>query len=351
MEPLDPRAALAANEKLWANNPELARRQLTMGPKDSEYRKEWMRYYQEAAAETAEPPSPEIEPEPIEEPPPPVSSDEPVQQCNAVASMTHEAKMEHAIKTASDKGLMDDFKDELPSIGELIAGIIVVGGVLVGLGAAAAAVASTGVGAVIEGIAAAIVILLAALGIWTSSVQIKDGIVTLLEFFDATRCDKAQTPEDLDEAGEAFADGVAKVGVGTIMMILSVLGGRKGVKMGKGAKGRWQASKKLPTIGKKVSQKQLRHVKGRKEWTDRGRGSYMNSAEDAQQVLNAVHNGEATVLGTTRQGHLLVRYNGVTGYNNNPAAGYTNQPTNVFLIKGSKSPSVVPTSPSAVPAN
>ncbi len=40
------------------------------------------------------------------------------------------------------------------------------GGVLIGLGVAAGAVASTGVGAVLEAIAAAIVLALAAVGIW-----------------------------------------------------------------------------------------------------------------------------------------------------------------------------------------
>ena len=54
---------------------------------------------------------------------------------------------------------------------------------------------------------------------------------------------------------------------------------------------------------------------------------------------------DGTLLGTTKEGHILVEYDGVTGFNNNPGFGYHDQPTTRFLIKGSKSPSVVPTSP------
>ena len=71
----------------------------------------------------------------------------------------------------------------------------------------------------------------------------------------------------------------------------------------------------------------------------------MNSKADAQSVLDSVHSGSAQVLGTTKQGHLVVRNAGVTGFNNNPGAGFVNQPTNVFLIKGTAKPSVVPTNP------
>jgi RHS repeat-associated protein len=102
----------------------------------------------------------------------------------------------------------------------------------------------------------------------------------------------------------------------------------------------------LPSgLGTKVSQRQLRHVKGRQEWIDRGEGSYLHSMNDAQAVLDAVHNGTARVLGTTRQGHVVVEFEGVTGFNNNPGAGFVDQPTNVFMIKGTAKPSVVPTSP------
>ena len=103
--------------------------------------------------------------------------------------------------------------------------------------------------------------------------------------------------------------------------------------------------KALDGISSKISQKQMRHVKGRKEWLQRGQGSYLSSVDDAQTVLDAAHSGSAKVLGRTSQGHVVVRYDGVTGFNNNPAAGFVDQPTNVFMIKGTSKPSIVPTSP------
>ena len=56
-------------------------------------------------------------------------------------------------------------------------------------------------------------------------------------------------------------------------------------------------------------------------------------------------------MGRTKHGDLLVKFDGVTGYNNNPVKGYVDQATNVFIVKGTKSPSVVPASPTmkAVP--
>jgi hypothetical protein len=65
--------------------------------------------------------------------------------------------------------------------------------------------------------------------------------------------------------------------------------------------------------------------------------------------LDAVHSGDATFLGATRNGQQVFQYNNVTGYNNNPGAGYINQATNTFIIKGTSSPSVVPTSPTWTP--
>ncbi len=109
------------------------------------------------------------------------------------------------------------------------------------------------------------------------------------------------------------------------------------------------ATAQLLRISRKVSQKQLRHVAGRSEWAARGKPSYMRSVEDAQTVLDAAHSGSARVLGTTKNGHVVVMYDGVTGFNHNPAAGFVDQPTNVFLIKGTAHPSVVPTSPAWQP--
>ena len=102
-------------------------------------------------------------------------------------------------------------------------------------------------------------------------------------------------------------------------------------------------------VGRKISQKQLRHIKDRNEWLQRGQGSYLNSVDDAQSVLDAMHSASATVLGKTNQGHIVVRFEGVTGFNNNAGAGFVNQPTNVFMIKGTTKPSVVPTNPDGWP--
>jgi hypothetical protein len=97
-------------------------------------------------------------------------------------------------------------------------------------------------------------------------------------------------------------------------------------------------------VNRKLShQKQSRHIQGGKGWDSSK--SYMNSIEDAQKVLDDVHNGSAFVLGKTKQGHIVVKHPGITGFNNNIGSGQRNQITNVFLIKGTKSPSVVPTSP------
>jgi hypothetical protein len=89
----------------------------------------------------------------------------------------------------------------------------------------------------------------------------------------------------------------------------------------------------------------------RPEWTARGEGSYLLSIGDAQAVLDAAHSGNARILGTTKAGHVVVEVKSVTGFNNNPGAGFLDQPTNVFMIKGTTSPSVVPTSPAWKPAS
>jgi hypothetical protein len=90
--------------------------------------------------------------------------------------------------------------------------------------------------------------------------------------------------------------------------------------------------------------RQSRHLAG----TSNG-GGYFNSIDDAQAVLDAFHDGSAAVLGTTRSGNIAVRVPSVTGFNNNIAKGYLDQPTNIFFIKGSSKVSVVPGSPSWTP--
>lgn len=44
-------AVKAANEKLWQENPELQRRQLTSAPEDAEYRKQWMAAYRKVLSQ------------------------------------------------------------------------------------------------------------------------------------------------------------------------------------------------------------------------------------------------------------------------------------------------------------
>ena len=101
-------------------------------------------------------------------------------------------------------------------------------------------------------------------------------------------------------------------------------------------------TKDFPGVGTKISQKQLRHIKGRPEY--RG-GGYFDNVADAQKVLDAFHSGAAKIIGKTSQGFPVVRYLGVTGTNVNVSAGFPNQPTNVFIIKGTTSTSVVPANP------
>lgn len=66
-------------------------------------------------------------------------------------------------------------------------------------------------------------------------------------------------------------------------------------------------------------------------------------------MINAVHSGEAEFVGTMKGGHQVFKFTGVTGTNVNAGAGITNQSTNLFMIKGTASPSVVPINPNWKP--
>jgi RHS repeat-associated protein len=100
------------------------------------------------------------------------------------------------------------------------------------------------------------------------------------------------------------------------------------------------------SVGTAISgQRQGRHLAGASQYNG---GGYFNSLDDAQGVLDAFHSGSAQVLGTTRAGNIVVRVPGVTGFNNNPAASFVDQATDVFFIKGSSSVSVVPANPNWV---
>ncbi|MFV0317223.1 MAG: hypothetical protein ACK5O2_09725 [Microthrixaceae bacterium] len=93
-------------------------------------------------------------------------------------------------------------------------------------------------------------------------------------------------------------------------------------------------------------QRQGRHVLGDRLYNG---GGYFRDAGSPQRVLDAFHDGSLQILGVTRNGHVVVRVPSVTGFNNNPTAGFVDQATNVFFIKGSSSPSVVPTNPNWAP--
>ena len=89
-------------------------------------------------------------------------------------------------------------------------------------------------------------------------------------------------------------------------------------------------------------QSQAEHIQGDPNHVH---GGYLLSQEDAQQVLDDFHLGTAPILGTTRNGLIIVRDPDVLGYNVSPGAGYPNQETHTFLIKGSTKVSIVPTTP------
>jgi hypothetical protein len=101
----------------------------------------------------------------------------------------------------------------------------------------------------------------------------------------------------------------------------------------------------FPEVAEKISQKQLRHIAGRKEY--RG-GGMLDSVSDAQKVLDAYRAGAAQVLGKSQAGFPVVRFEGVTGINVN-LPRFPSQPTNVFMIKGTSAPSVVPMNPTWTP--
>lgn len=181
-----------------------------------------MKFYREAETQPATPPPPKVLVEPAK-PPNPVLADQVTQSCPNVASMTHEQKMEEAIKRAP---LTDAVRAELGDLKVLVATMIIVAGTL-------ALIAATGYGAIAEGIGAGLLLLGGAL----SGYEIGTGITRLVEFFQETRCDRASTLEDLDKAGNSFADAIAKMGIGGLNLVLGM----------RGAKGRnWRGQKLAP---------------------------------------------------------------------------------------------------------
>ncbi|ACE05828.1 hypothetical protein Aasi_0412 [Candidatus Amoebophilus asiaticus 5a2] len=105
-------------------------------------------------------------------------------------------------------------------------------------------------------------------------------------------------------------------------------------------------TKFLKSLNKRISiQKQARHVAGTAE---KGKG-FMHSLEDAQAVLDAIHAGKAEFIGVSKAGHQVFRVNGITGTHVNVREKVIGQRTNVFAIKGTINPSIVPTKPDFKP--
>src|SRR5258706_5187004 len=140
----------------------------------------------------------------------PLSRSRPAPAQLNVAKMSTEEKMEFAIRSAE---LARGMLRELGDIKMLVASFVVVA-------AAMAAIAATGIGALVEGVTVCLLIVGAA----TAGVQIGRGINKLIEFYEKVR--RARTGTDLRDAGISFADGVASLGVGAFFLLLSFLGAR-----------------------------------------------------------------------------------------------------------------------------
>ncbi|MCO2952453.1 hypothetical protein FA255_32235, partial [Pseudomonas aeruginosa] len=69
----------------------------------------------------------------------------------------------------------------------------------------------------------------------------------------------------------------------------------------------------------------------------------------ARWYAGEIHGYFRPSLGRNAQGFPVVKFEGVTGTNVNLGVGITDQATNVFIIKGTKSPSIVPTNPNWSP--
>ncbi|WP_420112809.1 hypothetical protein [Pseudactinotalea sp.] len=92
------------------------------------------------------------------------------------------------------------------------------------------------------------------------------------------------------------------------------------------------------------SQKQARHVLDSPRYYG---GGYFAEPQAAQAILDAFHDGSAEVLGLKPNGDVVLRVEGVTGFH--VSGSYHDQLTNVFFVKGTVSPSVVPYNPEWLP--
>ena len=118
------------------------------------------------------------------------------------------------------------------------------------------------------------------------------------------------TPENfsgvMEGAGNGIAVGTALVSLGGSLVVRSSLAVRELVAEA-AANSCGVVPKSLPNItniGTKISNKQLRHIKGRSEWVARGQGGYFNNIDDAQSVLSATHAGKVDFLGKIGRAHV-----------------------------------------------
>jgi RHS repeat-associated protein len=100
----------------------------------------------------------------------------------------------------------------------------------------------------------------------------------------------------------------------------------------------WTAAD-FPDIVDELAYTQYRHIRGHKDY--RG-GGYLERFSDAEALLEAFHCGRAPVIGKNQRGYPVVFYESVTGTH---VSGTYVQPTHVFIIKGTKRPSIVPANP------
>jgi hypothetical protein len=215
--PIDPHAVNAANAKLWRDHPKLKGRQLTDGPEDAAYRKEWRKNYQAAKKKSPTPPAPKVEPQAVISMPPALITASPTAGCsNKIADLTHLQKIEKAFELALPK-IPAEIRKDLPDPASFAA-------MMAGIGALFL-VANFATG----GLATAAVVLLGAItvaGAFLTGVEIGKGIKSLMSFWEKTRCDRAKTIEDLDKASQDFANVVGQIGAAMIMAILSAAAGK-----------------------------------------------------------------------------------------------------------------------------
>jgi len=97
-------------------------------------------------------------------------------------------------------------------------------------------------------------------------------------------------------------------------------------------------------ISRSISeQKQDHHVQPSRLY---GGGGYFSSRAGSQSVLNAFHSGGGFIMGRNiGNSQIFFHYGGAAGFNQNLGAGFINQTTNMFMIKGTSRVSVVPINP------